>query len=222
MPQRTIVIYSCPKIYDQDTNMEIDIFIRIQKTFTNVHKHRSPKNTKHWRLSFGSGMKLLITFCSLRFFDMRRERHNFFLCWLFHLTPPRVAPHHKLLVWPWQAPKINFLPLASNLNSLFFSNSKILSPSLPGMTSFTSLVSFPISGFYCDICDCHIRPVHVNTCTQCVHLTNPCTKPKGSQLTKLKGKIYKTINDNIKKILPQLYNTIIQQSVPLTLADETP
>ena len=39
----------------------------------------------------------------------------------------------------------------------FFSNSKILSPSLPGMTSFTSPIAFPIWIFYCDICDCHIR-----------------------------------------------------------------
>ena len=31
----------------------------------------------------GSGTKLFITFLSLRFFDMRRERHNFLLCWLF-------------------------------------------------------------------------------------------------------------------------------------------
>ena len=50
-------------------------------------------------------------------------------------------------------------------NSLFFSNSKILSPSLPGMTLFTSLVSFPIWSFYCDICDCHIRPARAWTPT---------------------------------------------------------
>ena len=29
-------------------------------------------------------------------------------------------------------------------------------PSLPGMMSFTSPAIFPIWGFYCDICDCHI------------------------------------------------------------------
>ena len=49
-------------------------------------------------LFFGSGTKLFITFLSLRFFDMRRD--NFFLCWLFHLTQLREAPHRKLLVWP--------------------------------------------------------------------------------------------------------------------------
>ena len=58
----------------------------------NVHKHIGiRKHSKHLRLSFGSGTKLFTTFLSLRLFDMRRERHNFFLCWLFNLTPPRAA-----------------------------------------------------------------------------------------------------------------------------------
>ena len=42
-------------------------------------------------LEIGSGTKPFITFLSLRFFDMGREKLNFFLCWLFHLTPPRAA-----------------------------------------------------------------------------------------------------------------------------------
>ena len=54
----------------------------------------------------------------------------------------------------------NQLPSSSVESQLtaFFSNSKILSPSLPGMTSFASPVTYPVWGFYCDICDCHIRP----------------------------------------------------------------
>ena len=49
---------------------------------------------KHEKHEIGSGTKLLFTFLSLRFFDMRRERHthNFFLSWLFHRIPPRAAP----------------------------------------------------------------------------------------------------------------------------------
>ena len=89
------------------------------------NRHR--ESEKH---EIGSGTKLFITFLTLRFFDMRRERererererarHNFFLCWLFYLTPPRAAPHCKLLVWPRRALKIDYLPPASNLNSCFF------------------------------------------------------------------------------------------------------
>ena len=52
----------------------------------------------------------------------------------------------------------------------FFSNPKIHSPSLPGMTSFTSPVLFEIWGFYSDICDCYILPARtwtlaLNACT---------------------------------------------------------
>ena len=63
---------------------------------------------------------------SLRFFDMRREKHNFFLYWIFHLTPNNVwHPHRKLLVWPRRPPKIDFLVRSLNLNLLvFFSKSQ--------------------------------------------------------------------------------------------------
>ena len=53
----------------------------------------------------------------------------------------------------------------------------------------------------------HPPRARVNTCTQCVQLTNPCTKRKVLSLTNPKGKIYKTKIDNIKKIRPQLYYT---------------
>ena len=127
--------------------------------------HREFRNIQNW-----FRYETFYYLFELRFFDMRRERHNFFLCWLFHLTPPHVSPRRKLLAWPRQAPKIDYLPLDSNLNSCFFSNPKILSSSLPGMMSFTSMVSFPIWGFYCDIYDCHIRPTcawtpALNLCT---------------------------------------------------------
>ena len=41
--------------------------------------------------------------------ERERETHNFFLCWLFHLTPLRAVPRRKLLVWPRRAPE-NQLP----------------------------------------------------------------------------------------------------------------
>ena len=128
----------------------------------------------------GSATKLLFTFLSLRFSDMRRERNNFLLYWLFHLIPSRAAPRHKILVLPRWAPKIVFLPVASNLNSLFPPNSQIPSPPPPGTTPSTPP---PTWGLHCNICDCHTRPAraHANTRTQCVHPTNPRTKSKGPQ-----------------------------------------
>ena len=136
---------------------------------------------------------------------MRRKRHNFFLCWLFHLILPRAA-YFVGPNWSRRGETKNQLPSASVESKLiaFFQISKSSAP-LPGMASFSSPVQFPIWGFYCHICDCQILPARVNTCTQCVHLTNPCTKRKVLSRTKPKGMIYKTKIDNIKKIPPQLY-----------------
>ena len=135
------------------------------------YAYRNQKTLETLDNFLGSGTKLFITFLSLSFFGIRRERHNFFLCWLFHLTPSRAAPRRKLLVSPRGAPE-NQLPSSTVECPLFclFSNPKILSPSLPGMTSFTSPVTLSIRGFYCDICDCHILPARawtpaLNVCT---------------------------------------------------------
>ena len=138
---------------------------------------------------------------------MRRERHtNFFLCWLFHLTPPRAA-HFIDPNWSHRGETKNRLP-SSRLESqltIFFQIPK--SSALPGMTSFTSPVFIFYLGFLLwHLWLSHPPRVRVKTCTQCVHLTNPCTKRKALRLTAPKGKIYKTKNDNIKKIPPQLYN----------------
>ena len=135
--------------------------------------HRESRNIRNWfRYE---------TFLSLRFFDIRKERHtNFFLCWLFHLTPPRAA-HFVDPNWSrlgetkkrLPSSRLESQPTRSEFKSqltAFFSNPKILSSSLSGMTSFTSPVLFPIWDFYCDICDCHIRPARawtpaLNVCT---------------------------------------------------------
>ena len=139
---------------------------------------------KHWRLSWYR-YKTFITF-KFRFSHEERETQFFYAdcssIVSFQLTDSTIARAHPAVhkvtglaqVW-----KINLLCLSSNLNSLLLCKiTKNPRPSLPGMTSFTSPVKFPIWGFYCD---CHIACMHVNTCTQCVHLTNPCTKPKGSK-----------------------------------------
>ena len=140
----------------------------------------------------GSGTKLLFTFLSLRFFDMRRERHNFFLCWLFHLTPPRAAH----FVDPNRS-RLDYLPLDSNLNYCFFQISKSSARRFRAWRHsrprFISYLGFLLEHLWLS----HPPCARVNTCTQCVHLTNPCTKRKVLSVTKPKGKIYKRKNDNI-------------------------
>ena len=130
---------------------------------------------------------------SLRFFDMRRERHNLFLCWLFHLTPPCVAPRRKLLVWPRRAPKID-LP-KSQLTAFFKSQNPQPISSRHDVIPIPNPISY-LGFLLWHLWLSHPPHVHINTCTQCVHLTNLCTKPKVSQP---KGKIYIMKNDNIKK-----------------------
>ena len=94
-----------------------------------------------------------------------------------------------------QVRKINSLRLSPNLNSpLLFKITKNPSISLPGMMLFTSPVTFPIWGFYYDICDCHILPVRALMSAPTYALSR-----KVLSLTKPKDKIYKTKNDSIKK-----------------------
>ena len=155
--------------YDQDIHMHKTFIMFIECSYA----CRNPKIRNWFRYE-----TFIYLFEFKVFRHEERERHNFLLCWFFHLTPPRATPRCKTTRLA-SASSENQLPSSSvqSQQTLFFSNSKILSPSLPGMTSFTSPVPFTIWVFYCDICDCHILPARVNTCSQCVHLTNPCTKP---------------------------------------------
>ena len=136
----------------------------------------------------GSGMKLLFTFLGLRFFEMRRERHNFLLCWLFvhrqlstHWLYKR-ATHFVDPSWSClgELRKIDFLRPSPDLNSLLFSKFQNPQPIVFGHDVLQ--VPGPIS--YLEFSLWYVWLSHplrsrVNTYTQCVHLTNPCTK--GSQ-----------------------------------------
>ena len=125
------------------------------------------RKTRNTDDSLGSGTKLLLPSLSLGFRHEGKEGHNISMLTVRpssavnSLTQPtRVrTPQSTNCPGLAQVRKINSLRLSPNLNSLFFF--KIIknpSPSPLGMTSFTSPVIFPIWGFYCDICDCHILP----------------------------------------------------------------
>ena len=158
---------------------------------------------------------------------MRRERHKFFLCWLFHLTPPpRLVGHRR-------APKIDFLPLDLNLNSNSLNQraapvvAKVVWPR-PGLNlNYCFFFSNPPnpqrfrvwrhsrlrSHFLCGV---FIVSYLIVTSTlrsrEHLHSTNPCTKWKVLSLIKLKGKIYKTKNDNIKKKSLRNYITCVPKN----------
>ena len=141
------------------------------KTFTCIG---IPRNTDG---SLGSGTKHLLPSWLLGFRHEERETHNFYYADCSssvssQLTDPTNA----------RAPRSKQLDSSRSKSQLtaFFKIPKNHSPSLPGMTSFPFPVSFPIRGFYYDICDCHILPVWawtpaLNACPY------TCTKPKGSK-----------------------------------------
>ena len=140
---------------------EIDIFIQIRKTFTNVHTQIGIRKTRNWFRC--ETFYYLFEFKVFR--HEERGRHNFFNKRAAHFVDPNWSrlgetknrlPSSRL---ESQLPRSEF---KSQLTA-FFSNFKILSSSLPGMTSFTSPVSFPIWGFYCHISDCHIHPARAGT-----------------------------------------------------------
>ena len=158
------------------------------------------RKTRNTDDSLGSGTKLLLPSLSLGFRHQERERETIFLCWLFvhrqfstHWLNERTrAPRSPQtgLASPRSEKSTRFV--CPNLNSLLvFKITKNPSPSLPGMTSFTSPVIFPIWGFYYDICDCHILPARAWASALMSAPTHALSWNVPS-LTKPKDKMYKT------------------------------
>ena len=123
-----------------------------------------PKYTKHWRLSFGSGTKLLLPSLSLGF--RHEERETIFLCWLFV---------HRQLSIHWLNQRARTLQFITGPASPRSKNELASSKSKSQLTAFIQITKnpahrfrawrhsnpqfhFPTGVFYCDICDCHILP----------------------------------------------------------------
>ena len=102
-------------------------------------------------------------------------------------------PRRKLPVWSRRALKIDYLPLDSFLNWLLFSN-----PQNPqrfrSWRHSRPRSQFPSAVFI--VTSLIVKSVpraRVNTCAQCVHLTNPCPKRKVLSISKPKAKKNKII-----------------------------
>ena len=119
-----------------------------------------------------------ITFLTFRFSDTRRETHNFY--YADYAKPTTCgASRRPQLASPRLAPKINSPRLSSNLNCLFFffQNTQESQPIASGhdVIHIPSHISYP--GFLLwHLWLSHPPRTSVNTCTQCVHLTNPNDK----------------------------------------------
>ena len=151
------------------------MFIRIRKTFTNIHKH-NPKT-----LEIGSVTKIFITFLSLRFFDMRRERHTQFLCMLTFPSEPHQVRHPNANYWSGlrELQKSTSFVQDQISTNYFFFYSKILS------ASGHDDIHVPRSHFLSEVfivtslIVISAPPAREHLHSMCP--PNPCTKPKGSQ-----------------------------------------
>ena len=143
--------------------------------------HRNPKKNKHSKTLttlVSSGTKLLLPSWLLGFQHEERDT-QFLLCWLFPSDPTMFGTSRRSNCLA--STRLKNQLASSRLKSPFLQRSpKILSPSLPNMTSFTSPISFSIRGFYYDICDCHILPARAWTPVLNVW-PYPCTKPNSSK-----------------------------------------
>ena len=128
-----------------------------------------------------------------RLFDMRRETQSFYAdCFYIVSSQPnqRVAPVEHKFIWPSSALKVNLLLPRRELNSLLFRKSQPHASC--AWRHPNPLVTLSIWDFYFDISEWHILSARAWTPVLMLHLTNPCAKQKVLNLTKPKGKIYKT------------------------------
>ena len=140
-----------------------------------------------------SGTKLFITF-ELKGFSTWGEIDTIFLCWLLL--------HRQLSTQLTRGARSAQSRLASPCSESQLSSSEAESQ-LPAFSQISAhassawchpntLVPIPIGDFYFYISEWHILSARAWTPALMLHLTNPCTKRKVLNLTKPKGKIYKT------------------------------
>ena len=132
----------------------------------------------------GSGTKLFITFELKVFRHEEREIQSFYAdCFYIVSSQPnqRAAPVAHKFVWPRPALNLDSLVRRQELNSLLFLKSQNPQHTLPVRDVNHIPWSQFLSGiFYFDISEWLILSARAWTSALMLHLTNPCTKPKGS------------------------------------------
>ena len=141
----------------------------------------------------GSGTKLYYLWVK-RFFDMKRERHTIFLCWLLlhrqlSTQPTRGARSAQSRL---ASPSSESQPSSPEAGAQLTAFSQISAHTSSAWHHPNTLGSIPIWDFYLDISEWHILFEGAWTPALMLHLTSPCAKRKVLSLTKSKGKIYKT------------------------------
>ena len=137
---------------------------------TYIHRTQESRNTKN-TYDFLVQVRNFLLPLSLKVF-WHKERDTIFLCWLFHLPQTTCA----LATMPRRASESQ--PSSSDGKTQLTDFSQI-SAHASGAWRHSHP---PTWDFYCDICEWHILPAcaceHQHSC---LHQTNLCTEPKGSQ-----------------------------------------
>ena len=174
--------------------------------------HIGIRKTRNTDDSLGSGTKLLLPSLSLGFQHDEKET-QFLFCWLFHLTPQThaCAPHSNNWTGLAQT-RISTHSVYIQISTHCFYSKPLRIPAhhFRAWRHSHPPVSFSILGFYCDICDCHILPMHAWTPALMSAPTHGLRR-KVLSLTKPKDKIYKMKNDNIKKSFHNYITNIVNR-----------
>ena len=134
-----------------------------------------PKHNKHLRL-LSLDTKLFYYLWVKRFFDIRREIQSFYAG--FSIYPKPRDTRHKATA---SKGKSTFLFRPQNSTNWLFSNPPKSSAQASGAWRHSHPPgSNSIWDFYCDISEWHVCSAREHL-RSCLHLTNPCTEPKGSQ-----------------------------------------
>ena len=135
-------------------------------------EHRNLETWKHlWLLS--SGTKLFITFLSFKVLR-HKERYTLFLFWLFHFPHPIWCGTCPRLLWASESQPSSPRQVSTRLTDFF----KVLRASGPWRHSYL-LALFSIWAIVMSLSN--MSAPRTQTPVLMLHLSNPCTEPKGSQ-----------------------------------------
>ena len=128
----------------------------------------------------GSGTKLYYLW--VKGYSTWGERDTIFLCWLLlHLPQSTRGTQPQTTGLASTGPE-GKLSRSDAGTHCFFSNPPNPQPTLPVHDVIHTPWSHFLFGFYFDICEWRIFPPRAREhLRSCLHLTNPCTEPKGSQ-----------------------------------------
>ena len=143
-----------------------------------------PKYTRNTLRLLSSGTKLFITFELKVFRHEERETQSFYVDYFYIVISQRnqrTAPVAHKVVWPRPALNLDSLVRRQELNSLLFLKSQKSSAHASDAWRHSHpLVLFPIWGFILTSVNDASSSRAREHLLSCLHLTNPCTEPKGS------------------------------------------